>query len=192
MLSIPKYPEQYAQHFPAIFYLLCCASQHHVRGQGGGRRADHNAGGRDGRRAVETPEPKKKKKKAKQRTRVGKESRDGRGTARARERGKGRGKGGSPGDECGEAWTNTAANGGGGRGDKGPQGTLVRYPTSGVWPPPRCPYRPHLSAGNKVGYARDRWQAARGGSGLGGWPMGLTRSTPHGTYCGSCPVRGCG
>ena len=30
MLSIPKYPEQYAQHFPAIFYLLCCAFQHHV------------------------------------------------------------------------------------------------------------------------------------------------------------------
>ena len=30
MLSIPKYPQQYAQHFPAIFYLLCCASQHHV------------------------------------------------------------------------------------------------------------------------------------------------------------------
>ena len=32
MLSIPKYPEQYAQHFPAIFYLLCCASQHHAPG----------------------------------------------------------------------------------------------------------------------------------------------------------------
>ena len=31
MLSIPKYPEQYAQHFRTIFYLLCCASQHHVR-----------------------------------------------------------------------------------------------------------------------------------------------------------------
>ena len=30
MLSIPKYPEQYAQHFPTIFYLLRCASQHHV------------------------------------------------------------------------------------------------------------------------------------------------------------------
>ena len=30
MLSIAKYPEQYALHFPAIFYLLCCASQHHV------------------------------------------------------------------------------------------------------------------------------------------------------------------
>ena len=30
MLSIPKYPEQYAQHFPTISYLLCCASQHHV------------------------------------------------------------------------------------------------------------------------------------------------------------------
>ena len=81
---------------------------------------------------------------------------------------------------------------GGGRGDKSPRTTLVRYPTSGVWGPPRCPYRPHLSASNKVGYARDRWPAARGGTGLGGWPMGLTTSTPHGTYCGSCPVRGCG
>ena len=81
---------------------------------------------------------------------------------------------------------------GGGRGDKSPQKTLVRYPTSGVWAPPRCPYRPHLSAGNKVGYARDRWPAARGGTGLGGWPMGLTKSTPHGTYCGSCPERGGG
>ena len=81
---------------------------------------------------------------------------------------------------------------GGGWGGKSPQKTLVRYPTSGVWGPPRCPYRPHLSAGNKVGYARDRWPAARGGTGLGGWPMGLTKSTPHGTYCGSCPVRGCG
>ena len=30
MLSIPKYLEQYAQHFPANFYLLCCAFQHHV------------------------------------------------------------------------------------------------------------------------------------------------------------------
>ena len=33
MLSIPKYPEQYAQHFRTIFYLPCCASQHHVSGQ---------------------------------------------------------------------------------------------------------------------------------------------------------------
>ena len=81
---------------------------------------------------------------------------------------------------------------GGGRGDKSPQKTLVRYPTSGVSGPPRCPYPPHLSAGNKAGYARDRWPAARGGTGLGGWPMGLTKSAPHGTYCGSCPVRGCG
>ena len=81
---------------------------------------------------------------------------------------------------------------GGSRGDKSPRKTLVRYPTSGVWAPPRCPYRPHLSASNKVGYARDRWPAARGGTGLGGWPMGLTTSTPHGAYCGSCPVRGCG
>ena len=80
----------------------------------------------------------------------------------------------------------------GGRGDKSLRTTLVRYPTSGVWGPPRCPYRPHLSASNKVGYARDRWPAARGGNGLGGWPMGLTTSTPHGTYCGSRPVRGCG
>ena len=37
MLSIPKYPEQYAQHFPAIFYLLCCASQHHVLPHTGAR-----------------------------------------------------------------------------------------------------------------------------------------------------------
>ena len=93
----------------------------------------------------------------------------------------------APGDESWEAGTN-----GRGRGDKSPRTTLVRYPTSGVWGPPRCPYRPHLSASNKVGYARDRWPAARGGTGLGGWPMGLTKSTPHGTYCGSCPVRGCG
>ena len=82
--------------------------------------------------------------------------------------------------------------GGAGQGDKSPQKTLVRYPTLGVWGPPRCPYRPHPSAGNKEGYARDRWPAARGGTGLGGWPIGLTRSTLHGTYCGSCPVRGCG
>ena len=92
----------------------------------------------------------------------------------------------APGDERRDAGTNR-----GGRGDKSPRTTLVRYPTSGVWGPPRCPYRPHLSASNKVGYARDRWPAARGGTGLGGWPMGLTKSTPHGTYCGSCPVRGC-
>ena len=81
---------------------------------------------------------------------------------------------------------------GGGWGGKSPQKTLVRYPNSGVWGPPRCPYRPHLSAGNKVGYAWDRWPAARGGTGLGGWPMGLTKSSPHGTYCFWCPVRGCG
>ena len=82
---------------------------------GGGRGTDHNAGGRDGRQVVETPEPgPKKKERAKQRTRAGKESRDGRGTAGTRERGKGRGKGGSPGDESGEAGTNTAANGEGG------------------------------------------------------------------------------
>ena len=101
------------------------------------------------------------------------------------------GQGDTPGEESWEAGTNTAANKGG-WGYKSPQKTLVRYPTSGVWGPPRCPYWPHLSAGNKVGCARDRWSAARGGTGLGGWPMGLTKSTPHGKYCGSCPVRGCG
>ena len=62
----------------------------------------------------------------------------------------------------------TAQRTGGSRGDKSPRKTLVRYPTSGVWGPPRCPYRPHLSASNKVGYAWDRWPAARGGTGLGG------------------------
>ena len=73
-----------------------------------------------------------------------------------------------------------------------PSGTIHDLGQHFHWAPPRCPYRPHLSAGNKVGYARDRWPAARGGTGLEGWPMGLTKSTPHGTYCGSCPVRGCG
>ena len=37
MLSIPKYLEQYAQHFRTIFYLLCCASQHHVTENHGNR-----------------------------------------------------------------------------------------------------------------------------------------------------------
>ena len=106
------------------------------------------------------------------------------GTAR------GAGQGGAPGDES-KRQGPTPQRTGGSRGDKSPRKTLVRYPTSEVWGPPRCPYRPHLSAGDKVGYARDRWPAARGGTGLGGWPMGLTKSTPHGTYCGSCPVRGC-
>ena len=46
MLSIPKYPEQYAQHFPTIFYLLCCASQHHV--WEGGRLVWLTAGRRRG------------------------------------------------------------------------------------------------------------------------------------------------
>ena len=98
-------------------------------------------------------------------------------------------QGDAPGDES-KRQGPTPQRTGGSWGDKGPQKTLVRYPTSGVRGPPRCPYRPHLSAGNKVGYARDRWPAARGGTGLGGWPMGLTKSTPHGTCCGSCPVRG--
>ena len=136
----------------------------------------------------------KKKKKHKtnnqghQHARAGADSRGRRDMAGARGHSKGRGTGGRP-------WGRKLGGRdqrGGGRGDKSPRTTLVRYPTSGVWGPPRCPYRPHLSASNKVGYARDRWQAARGGTGLGGWPMGLTKSIPHGTYCGSCPVRGCG
>ena len=112
--------------------------------------------------------------------------------AGARKHGKGRGKGGRHWGRKLGGRDQRRSERGGGRGDKSPQKTLVRYPTSGVWGPPRCPYRPHLSAGNKVDYARDRWPAARGGTGLGGWPMGLTKSTPHGTYCGSCPVRGSG
>ena len=115
------------------------------------------------------------------------------GQAGTRKHGKGRGKGGRPWGRKQEGRDqHRSERGGGGWGGKSPQKTLVRYPTSGVWGPPRCPYRPHLSASNKVGYARDRWPAARGGTGLGGWPMGLTKSTPHGTYYGSCPVRGCG
>ena len=52
MLSIPKYPEQYAQHFPAIFYLLCCASQHHVRLL---RRCVRHRGGPTRRKARRSP-----------------------------------------------------------------------------------------------------------------------------------------
>ena len=121
-----------------------------------------------------------------QHARAGADSRGRRDMAGARGHSKGRGT--APLGT--KAWRQGPT--GGGRGDKSPRTTLVRYPTSGVWGPPRCPYRPHLRASNKVGYARDRWPAARGGTGLGGWPMGLTKSTPHGTYCGSCPVRGCG
>ena len=154
---------------------------------GGGQRTDRNAGGRG---------KKQKKQKNKQQRTPTRQS-------RGRQQGQ-TGHGGSHGARQGARdrgtplGTKARRQGptpqrtGGGRGDKSPRKTLVRYPTSGVWGPPRCPYRVHLSASNKVGYARDRWPAARGGTGLGGWPMGLTKSTPHGTYCGSCPVRGCG
>ena len=86
-----------------------------------------------------------------------------------------------------------AERGGGGSGHENPRETLARDAASGVRPPPppRRPYPPHLSSRNKVRHARERWSAARGGPGRGGWPMGLTRSTTHGTYCVSCPVRGC-
>ena len=126
--------------------------------------------------------------KGHQHARAGADSKGRRDMAGARGHSKGRGTGGRP-------WGRRLGGRdqrGGGRGDKSPRTTLVRYPTSGVWGPPRCPYRPHLSASNRVGDARDRWPAARGGTGLGGWPMGLTTSTPYGTYCCSCPVRGCG
>ena len=52
MLSIPKYPEQYAQHFPAIFCLLCCAFQHHVTWCGCSYRQH---GGGCGRRMRSSP-----------------------------------------------------------------------------------------------------------------------------------------
>ena len=151
---------------------------------GGGRRTYRNAGGRETCRAV------KKKKTPMRQSRGRQQGQTGHGRSHearqgARERGTPLGK------EAGRQGP-TPQRTGGGRGGKSPQKTLVRYPTSGVWWPPRCPYRPHPSAGNKVGYDRDRWPAARGATGLGGWPIGLTKSTPHGTYCGSCPVRGCG
>ena len=47
---------------------------------------------------------------------------------------KGAREGGNPGEESGEARANTAD--GGGQGDKNPQETLARNPTSGVCPPP--------------------------------------------------------
>ena len=134
---------------------------------------------------------KKTNNKGHEHARAGADSRGRRGMAGARGHGKGRGTGGRPRGRRQEARDKPRNERGGAGVTRAREKTLVRYPTSGVWGPPRCPYRPHLSAGNKVGYARDRWPAARGGTGLGGWPMGLTKSTPHGTYCGSCTVRGC-
>ena len=58
MLSIPKYPEQYAQHFPTIFYLLCCASQHHVMPKmetGGQSNPEIPVSGKVGMAAIEWP-----------------------------------------------------------------------------------------------------------------------------------------
>ena len=150
---------------------------------GGGQRTDRNAGETRG-------EQEKKQRTPTRQSRGRQQGQTGHGGSQearqgARERG-------TPLGTKARRQGPTPQRTGGGRGDKSPQKTLVRYPTSRVWGPPRCPYRPHLSAGNKVGYARDRWPAARGGTGPGGWPMGLTKSAPHGTYCGSCPVRGCG
>ena len=165
-----------------------------ARGHGGGaqdrpqRRGERRAAsGGDARQPQPGPEKKKQNNAPEQGKKA--ETDGARQEPGSAERGAGKGE--TPGMKAGRQGP-TPQRTGGGRADKSPQETLVRYPTSEVRGPPRCPYRPHLSAGNKVGYARDRWPAARGGTGLGGWPMGLTRSTPHGTYYGSCPVRGCG
>ena len=143
-------------------------SEETARGHGGGQRIDRNAGGRDERRAVEVKKNKTKDTNAPEQGQIagadGTRQEPG-STAR------GAGKGDTPGEESWEGGTNTAANGGA-RADKSPQKTLVRYLTSGVRGPPRCPYRPHLSAGNTVGYARYRSPAARGGTGLGGGANG--------------------
>ena len=88
---------------------------------GGGQRTDRRAGGRDGRRAVETQKKKKKNKEQSKPTRQGKKARR---------------QGPKP------------RRPGGGRGDMGLQVTLVKYPTSGVWgpqrgnPPPPPPLQP--------------------------------------------------
>ena len=153
---------------------------------GGGQGIDRNAGG-------ETSDKKKKTKEHETPMRQSRGNQQGQtGHGRNQEARQGARERGTPLGKGAGRQGPTPQRTGGGWGGKSPQKTLVRYPTSGVCGPPRCPYRPHLSAGNKVGYARDRWPAARGGTGFGGWPMGLTKSTPHGTYCGSCPVRGCG
>ena len=103
-------------------------SEETARGHGDGQRTDRNAGGRDEWRAVEV----QKKKKGHQRARAGTDSRGRRDTAGARKHGKGRGKGGHPwGRKLGGRDQHRSERGGG-RGDKSPQKTLVRYATSGV------------------------------------------------------------
>ena len=136
---------------------------------GGGQRTDQNAGGRDGRRVVKTPGSRSPKKKTKQANAPQQgQTAETDGTRQELGARQGAREWGTPlGKKAGRQGP-TPQRTGRGRGDNSPQETLVRYPTSGVWPPPPCPYWPHLSAGNKVGYARDRWPAARGGTGQGG------------------------
>ena len=147
---------------------------------------------RRGERRVASGRGSKKKKQRTPTRRSRDRQQEQRGHGRSQEARQGARERGTPLKKKAERQGPTPQRTGGGWGDKSPQKTLVMYPTSGVWCPPRCLYRPHLSAGNKVGYARDSWPAARGGTGLGGWPMGLTKSTPRVTYCHSPPVRGCG
>ena len=93
---------------------------------GGGQRTDRRTRGRDGRRAVETQKKKRKENKEQSKpTRQGKKARR---------------QGPKP------------RRTGGGRGDMGPQGTLGKNPTSGVWgpqrgtPPPPLQPRPVLAS----------------------------------------------
>ena len=154
-------------------------SEETARGLGGG--AEDRPKPRGERREA-SGRGKKNKKKQRTPTRQSRGRQQGQtGHGRSQEARQGARKRGTPLGKKTRRQGPTPQQTGGGRGDKSPQMTLVRYP-----------YRPHLSAGNKVGYTRDRWPAARGGTGLGWWPKGLTKSTPHGTYCGLCPVRGCG
>ena len=81
---------------------------------GGGQRTDRRARGRDGRRAVET----QKKNNHEQ-------------SKPTRQRKKARRQGPKP------------RQTGGGRGDMGPHGTLVKYPTTGIWGPQRETPPPH-------------------------------------------------
>ena len=143
----------------------------------GGRRA---ASGGDAKQ----PEPKRKKTKKEKKTKQNNAPEQGQiaETDGARQEPgsaeRGAEKGETPGKKAGRQGP-TPQRTAGGRGDKSPQETLVRYATSGVWGPPWCPYRPHLRAGNKVGYARDRWPAARGGTGPGGVATGPDQEHPR-------------
>ena len=105
------------------------------RGDMGGGKGRTETPGGETRGEQKKTKQKQTKNKGHQHARAGADSRGRRDMAGARKHGKGRRKEGRPwGRKLGGRHQRRSKRGGGG--DKSPQKTLVKYPTSGVWPPP--------------------------------------------------------